>query len=126
MRANFDAARRGVRVERIAILPDALWPDDRSPPAEPVRSWLREQHDHGLHLAVVRESAVHGEPDLLCDFGIYGDRAVGMQELDERSRTARFTLSFDRQAVLLAEDRWRRLSVFGTPYRSLPEAPAPA
>ena len=36
-------------------------------------------------------------PDLLADFGIYGDRAVGTQELDEQSRTVRFTLSFDPQ-----------------------------
>lgn len=123
MRVNFDAAHRGVLVERLAILPDALWPDDALLPANPVRAWLQEQHDHGLHLVLVRESALAAEPDLLADFGIYGSRALGTQELDERSRTIRFTLSFDAQAIRLAEDRWRRLSVFGVPYQSLLETP---
>jgi hypothetical protein len=123
MRANFEAAHRGVLIERIAVLPDDLWPDDRAPPAEAVRPWLKEQHDHGLHLVLVRESAVAGEPDLLADFGIYGDRAVGTLETDERSRPVRFTLTFDPQAVRLAEDRWRRLSIFGVPFQNLLETP---
>ena len=123
MRANFDAAHRGVLIERLVILPALLWPQDHSLPHAATRSWLQEQHDHGLHLVLVREAALGGEPDLLADFGIYGDRAVGTQELDERSRTVRFTLSFDRQAIRLAEDRWRRLSVFGIAYQSLLEPP---
>jgi hypothetical protein len=112
-----------VLIERIAVLPDALWPDDRALPAGAVLPWLQEQHDHGLHLVLVRESAVASEPDLLADFGIYGVRAVGTLEIDERSRPVRFTLAFDPQAVRLAEDRWRRLSVFGVPYQSLLEPP---
>jgi hypothetical protein len=121
MRVNFEAAHRGVLIERVAILPDIAWSDDQTLPVGAIAPWLEEQHDHGLHLLLVRESALDGEPDLLCDFGIYGNRAVGTQELDERSRTVRFTLSFDPQAVRLAEDRWRRLSVFGVPYQSLLE-----
>lgn len=123
MRANFEAAHSGVLVERIVILPHALWPDDRTLPAEPVGPWLKEQHDHGLHLVLVRATALATEPDLLADFGIYGDRAVGTQELDEHSRTVRFTLDFSPQTVRLTEDRWRRLSVFGIPYQSLLEPP---
>lgn len=119
MRANFAAVHKRVLIERIVILPDAIWPDDRTLPAEPLRTWLHEQHDHGLHLVLVRESSLSGEPDLLADFGIYGDRAVGTQELDEKSRTVRFTLSFDPQAVRLADDCWRRLSIFGIPFQSL-------
>lgn len=119
MRANFEAVHRRVLIERIAILPDADWPTDTELPADPIRSWLQEQHDHGLHLVLVRESALRREPDLLADFGIYGDRAVGMQEVDEHSRTIRFTLTFDPRAVPLADDRWRRLSIFGIPFQSL-------
>lgn len=119
MRANFEAVHRRVLIERIAILPDADWPTDTELPADPIRSWLQEQHDHGLHLVLVRESALRGEPDLLADFGIYGDRAVGTQEIDEHSRTVRFTLSFDPRVVPLADDRWRRLSIFGIPFQSL-------
>ncbi len=124
MRANFEAVHRRMLIERIAILPDALWPNDNELPADAIRVWLQEQHDHGLHLVLVRESALHGEPDLLADFGIYGDRAVGTQELDEQSRTVRFTLSFDPQSVRLADDRWRRLSIFGIPYQSLLATPS--
>jgi hypothetical protein len=126
MRANFEAAHRGVLIERIVVLPDALWSNDRALPSDAIRSWIQEQHDHGLHLVLVRESAVGGEPDLLADFGIYGDRAVGTLETDERSRPVRFTLSFDPQAVRLAEDRWRRLSIFGVPFQSLLETPGTA
>ena len=123
MRANFEAVHRRVLIERIAILPDALWPNDNELPTDAIQLWLQEQHDHGLHLVLVRESALRGEPDLLADFGIYGDRAVGTQELDEQSRTVRFTLSFDPQSVRLADDRWRRLSIFGIPYQSLLASP---
>jgi hypothetical protein len=123
MRANFDAVHNRVLVERVAILPDLLWPDERALPAGAIGQWLGEQHDHGLHLVLVRESLLHAEPDLLADFGVYGDRAVGTQELDEQSRTVRFTLSFDPQDVRLANDRWRRLSIFGISYQSLLEPP---
>jgi hypothetical protein len=123
MRANFEAVHRRMLIERIAILPDDDWPTDAELPADPIRSWLQEQHDHGLHLVLVRESALRGEPDLLADFGIYGDRAVGTQELDEHSRTVRFTLSFDSQAVRLADDRWRRLAILGIPFQCLLATP---
>lgn len=126
MRANFAAVHKRLLIERIAVLPDALWADDLALPEESIRSWLDEQHNHGLHLVLVRESSLSGEPDLLADFGIYGDRAVGTQELDERSRTVRFTLSFDPQAVRLADDRWRRLSIFGIPYQTLLEPTRPS
>lgn len=122
MKVNFAAVHKRVLIERIVILPDTLWPDDNTPP-ESMRPWLQEQHDHGLHLVLVRESALRGEPDLLADFGIYGDRAVGTQELDEHSRTVRFTLAFDFQAVRLADDRWRRLAIFGIPFQSLLATP---
>ena len=71
MRANFEAVHRRVLIERIAILPDHLWPNDRELPAAPVDAWLLEQHDHGMHLVLVRESALRGEPDLLADFGFH-------------------------------------------------------
>lgn len=119
MRVNFEAAHRGVLVERIVILPDALWPARQPLPSDDVLPWIREQHDHGLWVTLVRESEAAAEPDLLADFGIYGDRAVGVQETDDRSRTVRFTLSFDPQAVRVAQERWRRLSIYATSFRSL-------
>jgi hypothetical protein len=56
-----------------------------------------------LHL--VRESELRCEPDLLIDFGIYGNQATGIQELDLDGRTQRFILDFDARSVELAHDR---------------------
>jgi hypothetical protein len=49
----------------------------------------------------------------------YGERAVGTQELDEQSRALRCTLTFDAEAVRLAQEQWRRLSLYAISYRSL-------
>jgi hypothetical protein len=119
LRANFEAAHRGVLVERIVILRDDLWPEGQALPGAAVLPWVEEQHNHGLWVLVVHESEVAGEPDLPADFGVYGDRAVGVQEFDGRSRTLRFTLTFDAQAVRLAKGRWRRLALYATSFQSL-------
>ncbi len=126
MQANFDAVYgRGVRIERIIILRDDLWPDKQILPSSAILPWIERQHNHGLWVLLVRESELVREPDLLCDLGIYGERAVGTQELDERSRTVRFILDFDGDAVRLAEDKWRRLSLYATPMRTLLDQLAP-
>lgn len=119
MAANFEAAHRGVLIERVVVLRDDLWPAADALRADAISPWIEEQHNHGLWVALVRESDLAAEPGLLGDIGLYGDRAVGVEDLDERARTVRFTLSFDRQAVRLARDRWDRLYLFATPYRTL-------
>lgn len=119
LHANFEAVRRGVLIERIVILADDLWPPVDPIPRGPIGRWIDDQHNHGFWVCLVRESQLAGEPDLLADVGIYGNRAVGFQELDERSRTTRFVLQFDPDAIRLARDRWRRLMLFATPYRHL-------
>ncbi len=80
---------------------------------------MQEQHDRGIRISVVRESELSSEPDLLSDFGIYGDRATGIEELDEQSRTLRFILLFDHQSISLARDRWARLSLYTKPFPDL-------
>jgi hypothetical protein len=119
MRANFQAAKRGVEIERIVILNSAVWDADDILPAGELKTWLDDQRERGIKLSLVRESEIGGEVDLLCDFGIYGDRATGVQELDEQSRTLRFILFFDKQSIKLAQDRWARLSLYATPYTDL-------
>ncbi len=119
MKANFEAVNRGVLVERIVILRDDLWPRGQILPTDDILPWLEEQNNHGLDITLVRESDLASEPDLLADIGVYGERACGTQELDERSRTVRFILYFDRQAVRLAKDRWRRLAIYATPLSTL-------
>jgi hypothetical protein len=119
MEANFEAARRGTLVERIIILRDHLWPLGSPLPAGSIRPWVEEQHGFGLRVLLVRESELAKEPELLADFGVYGRRAVGIQELDEQARTMRFELVFDEASIKLACDRWRRLSLFARPYRKM-------
>ena len=119
MRVNFDLLKRGMRIERMIILRGDLWPAGASLPSGDIRPWIDEQHDRGSWILLVRECEIVSEPDLLCDFGIYGDRATGVQELDEQSRTLRFVLFFDSQSIKLARDRWARLALYATPYAEL-------
>jgi hypothetical protein len=119
MQANYDAAYRRVLIERTIILPSNLWPKDDLLPTDEIRPWIEDQHNHGLWVTLVRESALRSEPDLLADYGVYGERAVGVHELDDRCRTQRFVLYFDPQNVKLALDRWKRLALYAVSYRSL-------
>jgi hypothetical protein len=126
MKANFDAVMRKVLIERIIILREELWPIGSLLPVPEILPWIDEQHNRGIWVVLVREIDLINEPDLRADFGIYGDRAVGRQELDERSRTIRFTLSFDPSAIRLSLDRWHRLNLFGNPYQSLLDRSPPS
>jgi hypothetical protein len=113
MAVNFelhDAER--LNIERIAIIADELWPAEEVWPAERLSQWLGEQHRRGLWIKFVRESALSKEPGLIVDMGIYGSRALGIQEMDDECRTTRFTLTFQPERVAAAEMRWNRLSVY--------------
>ncbi len=110
---------RTVSVERTAIIADHLWPEDSRFPAAPIHSWLDEQHRHGIWVRIVRESSLASEVNLLTDFGIYGNRAVGVQDADPAGRTVRFTLSFEFDRVQRAEEMWNRLAIYSTSYRDL-------
>jgi hypothetical protein len=125
MRLNFDLVERGLRIERILILRGGLWPPNQRLPAAEIRPWIQQQHDQGIWVMLVRESDIAGEPDLLADFGIYGDRATGVQELDDQSRTLRFILYFDPQNIRLAQDRWTRLLLYTTSYSDLLDQTSP-
>ena len=119
MQVNYDAAFAGLLVERIIILRDEYWPIGALLPTSDIFPWIEDQHNNGLWICLAREAELAHEADLLMDTGIYGDRALGIQELDERSRTLRFVLQFDLQAVRLAKDRWKRLLAYSTPFQKL-------
>lgn len=119
MQLNFELAERGYRIERVVILPDTVWPCDDELPGPEIRRWLDQQHQRGLVLSLVREHELAGETDLLRDFGIYGDQAVGVQEVDEQSRTVCYRLDFSPLARKKAHDRWERLKLYAKPYREL-------
>ena len=108
-----------IRVERTAIIADHLWPERELFPVEPLRSWLDQQHRYGIWLRLVRESALENGTDLLCDYGIYGSRAVGLQTADPAGRTIRFLLDFNFEKIQEAEAAWSRLAVYAVSYRDL-------
>lgn len=119
MAVNFELheAER-LNIERIAIIADELWVEGEVWPTELIRQWLHEQHARGIWIKFVRQSALAHEPDLIADIGIYGSRALGIQELDEQCRTVRFTLTFDFASVSAAEERWKRLSIYAESFAS--------
>ena len=80
MQLNYELLDAGVRIERVLIVGDFFWPPAAVLPAADICRWIDEQHDRGIWIGLVRESEIAAEPDLLCDFGIYGecgDRRVG-------------------------------------------------
>ncbi len=119
MRFNFELKERGFRIERVHILPDELWPFEEKMPTTGILEWLVEQQGHGIVVSLIRESDLANEPDLLRDFAIYGDRAVGTQELDEESRTVRFVLSFDQPSIRQSLDCWERLTLYSVSFQGL-------
>lgn len=119
MMLNYDLVERGFHIERIHVLPDSLWAWEEQEPAPEIRPWLEEQHARRILVRIVRESDLVNEPDLLRDFAIYGDRATGVQHIDERSRTLRYDLTFDRQSITEAIRRWERLSLYATPWSNV-------
>jgi len=119
MRLNYELVGRGIRIERVHILPDDLWAFDEKMPTGGILEWLVEQQGRGIVVSLVRESDLANEPDLLRDFAIYGERAMGIQELDEQSHTSRFILSFDQPSIRHALGQWERLSLFSISFQNL-------
>lgn len=121
MQFNFDLIdQQIVTIERIAVIADELWPRDQDLPVEDLRQWIHEQSAHGIWIRLVRLSDLRNEPDLIRDIGIYGQVAVGTQELgDDQLTTQRFTLDFDLDAVRAAQQQWEKLGVYAISYKEL-------
>ena len=61
---------------------------------------------------LVRLSDIEQEPELIADFGIYGDDAVGTQVVDFEGKTQRFQIQFGENRVRVAEERWDRILLY--------------
>lgn len=109
----------GLKIERIVIIADELWPTDEQMPSSRICQWIHEQHTHGIWIKLVRQSQLSGESDLLADIGIYGSRAVGTQTVDDQGRTIKFKLDFDIARIEEAEQGWKRLDVYAAAYGDL-------
>ncbi len=119
MKLNFELLGKSLHIERILILGWNLWPAETRLPTRSIRQWIEDQHFRVIEVSLARENDLISEPDLLRDFGVYGERATGEQETDGESRTVRFVLAFYPASRRLANDRWERLRLFARPYGEL-------
>ena len=77
--------------------------------------WIIKQHQRGIEVSLVRLTALEDEPGLVCDMGIYGEDAVGLQQTDFEGKTVRFELHFDANSVRQAVERWNQLQLYAMP-----------
>ena len=116
---NYKLIEHGFFIHRMFIIDDFLWPPAAQCPSRDVFEWITDQFRHGILVSLTRLSALREEPDLVRDFGIYGDRAVGYQRTDDEARTTLFELRFDKSSVDFAEQRWAQLQLFAVPIENL-------
>lgn len=101
---NYDLLVKGKSIERIFILRDKVWMNER------VKKWIYQQKSRGINVKIVKESSIPPEEeDLRCDLGIYGDRAVGYVQEDDNCRIVQFDLHFDKIKIDKAGDIFERL-----------------
>lgn len=109
----------GFYVHRIVIIDDFLWPPVAAVPSTELHAWILAQYTQGIQIGLVRISELAAEADLLVDFGIYGDTAVGYQTTSDVGQTVRYEMRFGQGHVQAAEDRFKRLSLYARPLESL-------
>jgi hypothetical protein len=116
---NFELVQRGYRIERIFIISDELWSLQDALPGPNICDWIRQQHDGGIYVSLIRQGDFGSDADLATDFGIYGRQAVGAQQLDDLSRTVRFSLDFRPESLESQLQRWERLKLYARGYHQL-------
>ncbi|MBX3438998.1 MAG: hypothetical protein KF861_16020 [Planctomycetaceae bacterium] len=109
---NYDLVQFGWHVHRRFILDDYFWPPRAAHPATEVLGPIQEQATRGIDISLLRKSQLESEPHLNCDFGIYGERAAGYQNVDDQGRTTRYLVRFGKSAVDAAEELWRQLDLY--------------
>lgn len=113
LRLNCELAERGVRVTRIIILRRTESNAGDPRPSNAISSWMKLQYKAGIRLLYVDEQTLMREKDLLSDFGIYGDVAIGILDVDDTSsRSLQFRLSFDPMDVKDHGEKWERLLLY--------------
>ena len=109
---NYRLIWRGFRIERIFIIDDFLWPPKACLPCTELSTWIQSQADHRIDVKLIRASELDEERDLMRDFGIYGELAVGYQVTDTDGLTVRYEISFQPLARQLAADHWAQLQLY--------------
>jgi hypothetical protein len=116
---NFELVDHGFHVHRIFIIDAFFWPRTARTPSTELFHWIQSQRQRGVEVSLVRLAELEDEPTLVGDIGIYGTDAVGWQQTDFEGRTVRYEISFDRNAVTEAEQRWRQLLLFAKPFAEI-------
>jgi len=113
---NFALVSYGFYVHRVFLIDEFFWPRTARTPSTQLFHWIRDQHQRGVEVSLVRLTELEDEPSLVCDMGIYGAEAVGWQQTDLQGRTIRYEINFDQEAVAEAEQRWNQLLLFAKPF----------
>jgi hypothetical protein len=121
---NYELVHFGFYVHRRFVIDDFFWPPGAVYPDAEVFKHIQEQASRGIEVSLVRKSHLESESELICDFGIYGERAVGYQTLDEQGKTAAYLLRFGEAAVQAAEELWRQLDLYAISVDDLLDRPA--
>lgn len=102
---NYELLKKRKSIERIFIIRDSVWNSTR------IKDWIREQKDKGIVVGVARESRIPPEEDLLYDLGIYGDRAVGYQTMNDDCKTTSFQFHFNKDTIEKTKEQFERLKI---------------
>jgi hypothetical protein len=116
---NYQLINHGFHIHRTFVIDEFFWPPSARTPSNDILRWIIKQHQRGIEVALVRLVALEDEPGLICDMGIYGEDAVGLQQTDFEGKTVRFELHFDANSVRQAVQRWNQLQLYATPLEQL-------
>lgn len=107
------------KVKKIFILNDKLWEDANT------KTWIKDQKkrgenadlNKGVDVYVIKEKNIGKNEDIIFDFGIYGDRAVGYQELHEIADNEfrmTYNLYFSKEKIQLTNIRFKKLMEYAS------------
>jgi hypothetical protein len=116
---NYTLLSHGFYVHRVFLIDEFFWPRTARTPSTQLFHWIQEQHQRGIDVSLVRLTELEDEATLVCDMGIYGSDAVGWQHTDLQGRTLRYEVSFNRDAVSEAEQRWNQLLLFAKSFNEV-------
>ena len=116
---NYRLISHGFQIHRVFIIDEFFWPPSARTPSSDILRWITKQHQRGVEVSLVRLAALDDEPCLICDMGIYGEDAVGLQQTDFEGKTVRFELHFDANSIRQAEQCWKQLQLYATPLEQL-------
>lgn len=113
---NLELVDQGVAITRIMILRKSQTCDESGRICKRVADWIQRQHDAGINVLWLFESELDSEKELLVDIGIYGSEAIGILDINARSETICFRLSFHQADVEHHTEQWNRLLVYARPW----------